>query len=162
MSIYLSPISLLLCLTEINLHWFQYFSCFIPVLHMKTWENWKNIRETILVKSYNSLVAFSPWIWILIDFTNSFLLHWQSTQFSKRNIYWNIRTLRKPGWIVVDISECDIYCCWAWQPSNLPSHIFGLNDNGIMLSGFPVHVMQGSPDDSCGGKKTNKRKKNED
>lgn len=90
--------------------------------------------------------------------TNWISLIQSASYFPENQLYAEIvHTLRKPWWIVVDISECDIYSCWPWQPSDLPSHIFGLNDNGIMLSGFPVHVVQGSPDDSCGGKKTNGR-----
>lgn len=58
---FVTHLTLTQCLSESNLHWFQYSSYAICVLHQKTLENWK-----ILVNPNTSQAAFSPWIWILI------------------------------------------------------------------------------------------------
>lgn len=153
----ITHLSLTQCLIEINLHAFSISVVSYLCFTRKHEKIEKNIRETIFMKSYHSLSSLLPLEFELILLVASYFTD-KEHNFHNKIYIETVHTLRKPGWIVVDISERDIYCCWPWQPSNLPSHIFGLNDNRIMLSGFPVHVMQGSPDDSCGGKKTKERK----
>ena len=61
-------------------------------------------------------------------------------------------TLWEPGGVVVDVGQCDIDGGWSRQTSHLTSHVFGLDENSIKLPGLPVHVGQGSPNDTCSGK----------
>lgn len=49
-------------------------------------------------------------------------------------------TLRKLGWVVVDVGQSDVDRGGAREASDLPCHVFGLDNNRVVFSGFAVHV----------------------
>lgn len=57
-------------------------------------------------------------------------------------------TLRKPGWIVVDVGERDVDGGGPWKTPHWAGHVFGLDDDGEHFCGFSVHVWKCGPNDS--------------
>lgn len=59
-----------------------------------------------------------------------------------------ILTLGKAWWVVVDVREGDVDRRGPRQPPQLPAHVFGLDDDLVVLFGFSVHVHERCPDDT--------------
>lgn len=51
-----------------------------------------------------------------------------------------VRTLRKLGRVVVDVCQSDVDGGGAREASDLAGHVFGLDNDGVVFSGFAVHV----------------------
>lgn len=51
-----------------------------------------------------------------------------------------VHTLWELGRVVVDICQGDVDGCGAREASDLACHVFGLNHNSVVFSGFTVHV----------------------
>lgn len=51
-----------------------------------------------------------------------------------------VHTLRKLGWVVVDVRKGDVDSGGARKASDLACHVFGLDNNRVVFSGFAVHV----------------------
>lgn len=49
-------------------------------------------------------------------------------------------TLGELGRVVVDVGQRDVDGGGAGQASHLARHVFGLDDDGVVLPGFSVHV----------------------
>lgn len=45
--------------------------------------------------------------------------------------------------VVVDVREGDFNLGGARQPTHVTTHVFGLDDDVVLLAGFAVHVRQG-------------------
>lgn len=54
-------------------------------------------------------------------------------------LHWSL-TLRELGRVVVDVGQCDVDGGGARQAAHLTRHVFGLDDHGVVLPGFTVHV----------------------
>lgn len=57
-------------------------------------------------------------------------------------------TLLELGRVVVDVCEGDPNLGGPRQPAHVTTHVFGLDDNVVLLAGLPVHVWQGGTDDT--------------
>lgn len=57
-----------------------------------------------------------------------------------RSIKPFVPTLRKLGWVVVDVGQGDVDSGGAREASDLARHVFGLDNNRVVFSGFAVHV----------------------
>lgn len=42
--------------------------------------------------------------------------------------------------VVVDVRKCDGDCCGSWEATHLATHIFGLDDQQILVSRLSVHI----------------------
>lgn len=49
-------------------------------------------------------------------------------------------TLVKHWRVVVDVAQRDVDSSGACEPPQLSTHVFGLDDYGVVLPGFSVHV----------------------
>lgn len=49
-------------------------------------------------------------------------------------------TLGKLGWVVVDVGQSDVDGGGAREAADLACHVFGLDNDGVVFPGFPVHV----------------------
>lgn len=56
----------------------------------------------------------------------------------------NSLTLGKFGRIVIDISKGHCQCRGPGQAPGVSTHVFGLDDDQVLLLGFSVHVGEGS------------------
>lgn len=57
-------------------------------------------------------------------------------------------TLLELGRVVVDVREGDPNLGGPRQPAHVTAHVFGLDDDVVLLPGLPVHVWQGGTDDT--------------
>lgn len=57
-------------------------------------------------------------------------------------------TAREVWWVVVDVSEGDRDRGGAGEATHLAHHVFGLDDQHVLVPRLPVHVGQGRPDDA--------------
>lgn len=55
-----------------------------------------------------------------------------------------VLTLRELWRVVVDVCEGDFNLGGPRQPAHVTAHVFGLDDDIILLAGLTVHVRQGS------------------
>lgn len=58
-------------------------------------------------------------------------------------------TVCESWWVIVDISKRDCNRCGTGEAAHLAHHIFGLNDQHILVSCLSIHVGQGCSDDTC-------------
>lgn len=62
-------------------------------------------------------------------------------------IAWNL-TVAEPRWVVVDVCQRDGDRGGAGESAHLAHHVFGLDDQNVLVSRLAVHVGQGCPDDT--------------
>lgn len=60
-----------------------------------------------------------------------------------------VLTLGEAGRVIVDIREGDVDSRGARQPSELPSHVLGLDDHLVVLLGLSIHVRERGPNHTC-------------
>lgn len=126
-------------ITKYALIWFSKFKKFFSnndrslTLHSARRGKKKERKEPVIF-----WLLSSCWIWHL---------GYKLNQPSKDNQEKSL-TVSEPRRVVIDICERDRYRGGAGEATHLANHVFGLDDENILIPRLPVHVWQSCSDDT--------------